>query len=80
MPKVNCRKPFKLGQDTKDTEGTGTFNPPGASHHGGIWERMIRSVRQVLCSVLKEHALDEEGLQMVLCEAILNSCPLTTVT
>lgn len=59
-----------------------TFNPPGASHHGGIWERLIRSVRQVLCSVLKQQTLDEEGLQTVLCEveAILNSRPLTTVT
>lgn len=59
-----------------------TFNPPGASHHGGIWERLIRSVRQVLSSVLKEQPLDEEGLQTVLCEveAILNSRPLTIVT
>ena len=24
------------------------FNPPGASHMGGPWERMIRSVRQIL--------------------------------
>ena len=28
-----------------------TFNPPGASHHGGVWERMIRSVRRVLNSL-----------------------------
>ncbi|XP_060784581.1 uncharacterized protein LOC132891138 [Neoarius graeffei] len=59
-----------------------TFNPPGASHHGGIWERLIRSIRQVLCSVLKQQTLDDEGLQTVLCEveAILNSRPLTAVT
>ena len=59
-----------------------TFNPPGASHHGGIWERMIRSIRQVLCSVLKEQTVDDEGLQTILgeVEAILNSRPLTAVT
>ncbi|XP_063072352.1 uncharacterized protein LOC134463029 isoform X1 [Engraulis encrasicolus] len=59
-----------------------TFNPPGASHHGGIWERLIRSIRQVLCSILKQQTLDDEGLQTVFCEveAILNSRPLTTVT
>ena len=22
-----------------------TFNPPGGSHHGGVWERCIRTVR-----------------------------------
>ncbi|KAK0134727.1 hypothetical protein N1851_029616 [Merluccius polli] len=31
-----------------------TFNPPGASHHGGVWERMIRSVRWVLNSLLHQ--------------------------
>ena len=30
------------------------FNPPGASHMGGAWERMIRSVRQILKVLLKE--------------------------
>lgn len=24
------------------------FNPPGASHMGGIWEQVIRSVRKIL--------------------------------
>lgn len=29
------------------------FNPPSGSHHGGVWERLIRSVRKVLNSILK---------------------------
>ena len=43
---------------------------------------MIRSIRQVLCSVLKEQTVNDEGLHTILCEveAILNSRPLTTVT
>lgn len=59
-----------------------SFNPPGASHHGGVWERLIKSVRQVLYSVLKQQTLDEERLQTLLCEveAILNSRPITTVS
>ncbi|XP_049433246.1 uncharacterized protein LOC125889377 [Epinephelus fuscoguttatus] len=56
-----------------------TFNPPTGSHHGGAWERLIRSIRGVLNATLRAQSLDEEGLQTVLCEveSILNSRPLT---
>ncbi|KAK0143556.1 hypothetical protein N1851_018296 [Merluccius polli] len=55
------------------------FSPPTGSHHGGVWERLIRSVRKVLNSSLKVQNLDEEGLHTVLCEAeaIINSRPIT---
>lgn len=55
------------------------FHPPAGSHHGGVWERLIRSIRKVLNSTLNMQNLDEEGLQTVLCEAeaILNSRPIT---
>ncbi|CAI5695127.1 unnamed protein product [Oreochromis niloticus] len=55
------------------------FNPPAGSHHGGVWERLIRSVGKVLNSVLKVQNLDDEGLCTVLCEAeaIVNSRPIT---
>lgn len=55
------------------------FNPPTGSHHGGAWERLIRSIRKVLNSTLQTQHLDEEGLQTVLCEveSILNSRPIT---
>lgn len=61
---------------------TWTFIPTAASHHGGICEHLIRSVRGVLTSVLHQQTLDDEGLQMVLCEveAILNSRPITKVS
>ncbi|XP_057687730.1 uncharacterized protein LOC130913275 [Corythoichthys intestinalis] len=61
---------------------TWNFNPPAASHHGGVWERLIRMVRKVLESVLHQQILDDEGLQTVLCEAeaILNSRPITTIS
>ncbi|XP_073713144.1 uncharacterized protein [Misgurnus anguillicaudatus] len=72
----------KIQKTLKEKGINWTFNPPGASHHGGIWERLIRSIRQVLYSVLKQQTLDDEGLQTVLCEveAILNSRPITTVS
>ena len=55
------------------------FNPPGASHMGGSWERMIRSVRQVLNTLLKEQIVGDEVLSTILAEVtnILNSRPLT---
>lgn len=58
------------------------YNPPGASHMGGVWERLIRSVRQVLNLLLKEQTLDDESLYTVMClaEHIVNSRPLTVVS
>ena len=59
-----------------------TFNPPYGAHHGGVWERLIRPVKKILCSVLKEQRLDDETLQTALCEVegIMNDRPLTTVS
>ena len=59
-----------------------SFNPPAASHHGGVWERLIRSVRHVLNSTLHQQSIDDEGLQTLFCEveAILNNRPLSTVS
>ena len=46
---------------------------------GGIWERMIRSVRNAL---LKDQSANDEGLSTLMCEveAILNSRLLTKVS
>jgi hypothetical protein len=30
------------------------FNPPAASHAGGVWERMIRSIRKILRSLMTD--------------------------
>ena len=55
------------------------FNPPAGSHHGGSWERLIRSVRKILNITVKEQLLDEEDLHTLLCEAeaVINSRPIT---
>ncbi|XP_067669914.1 uncharacterized protein [Haliotis asinina] len=61
-----------------------SFNPPSASHMGGVWERLIRSVLNILKPMLHEFGsyLDNELYRTLLCEieAILNSRPLTTVS
>jgi hypothetical protein len=58
------------------------FNPPAASHMGGVWERQIRSVRKVLQAVVKEQGVDDESLPTLMClvESIINGRPLTTVS
>ena len=58
------------------------FNPPCGSHHGGPWERCIRTVRKVLNALVREQVLDDEGLSTFMCEAesIVNSRPLTKVS
>ena len=57
------------------------MNVPSASHMGGIWERLIRTVRSVLSGLLEDHAqqLDDESLRTLFTEAenIVNSRPLT---
>ena len=59
------------------------FNPPNASHMGGMWERMIRTIRRVLCALLNPNVrLSDEILCTIFCEAenLINSRPLTKVS
>ena len=57
------------------------MNVPSASHMGGSWERQIRTVRNVLASIMDNCSLqlDDESLRTFMCEAmaIINSRPLT---
>ena len=50
------------------------FNPPTGSHHGGAWERCIRTMRKVIKAVTNEQTLDDEGISSLMCEveAIMN--------
>lgn len=61
-----------------------SFNPPTASHYGGIWERQIRTIRKLMCAMLKEQPikLTDDALQTLMCEieSILNSRPLTPIS
>ena len=60
-----------------------SFNPPSASHMGGIWERMIRSIRKVLTALLRDrHRLTDDVLETLFCEVenIVNGRPLTKVS
>ena len=62
----------------KDVEWV--FNPPYASHHGGVWERQIRTVCQVMVAVLGlSPCLTDEILLTAFSEIenLINSRPIT---
>lgn len=70
----------KIEEFLKQREIVWKFNPPAASSMGGVWERIIRSIRYVLKSLLREQVTTDEVLTtlMTQVESILNSRPLTT--
>jgi len=58
------------------------YNPPHASHMGGVWERQIRTIRRVLGGLTREQRLTDESLVTLLtmAEGIVNNRPLTAVS
>ena len=72
----------KIYDSLRSNDVQWSFNPPEASHQGGIWERIIRSVRKILGALLKEQLVNDETLSTLLCEVerILNDRPLTSLS
>ena len=58
---------------------TWTFNPPAAPWWGGVYERIVRSVKRCLKKILGKSKITYEELQTILydIEAVLNNRPLT---
>ena len=58
------------------------FTPPSTPHQGGIWERLVRSFKRVLYTILGTRRLTDEVLNNTFClvEYALNSRPLTPVS
>ena len=58
------------------------FNPPSASHFGGVWERQIRTVKRVLAGLTKEQRMTDESLLTFMCvaEGIVNNRPITATS
>ena len=55
------------------------FNPPAAPHMGGAWERLVRSVKEVMSGLMEDRVLTDPQLYTLLTEveSILNTRPLT---
>ncbi|XP_058817679.1 uncharacterized protein LOC131680988 [Topomyia yanbarensis] len=59
-----------------------TFIPPATPHMGGAWERLVRSVKQAIGSILDApRKPDDETLETIVCEAeaMVNCRPLTYI-
>lgn len=58
------------------------FNPPSAPHMGGIWERLVGSVKRSLKAVFKDRIVHEDVLLTALVEIenTVNSRPLTPIS
>ena len=58
------------------------FNPPCSPHMGGVWERLVRSVKTSLKTILGGVVVNDFTLSTLLTEVecMLNSRPLTTIS
>lgn len=58
------------------------FNPPAAPHMGGVWERLVRSIKEAIGVLNDGRRLTDEILQTSILEAedMVNSRPLTYVS
>ena len=69
----------KLQQSTAYQGVKWKFNPPAASHFGGVFEVMIRSAKRAVFAILSSADVTDEELQsaFVGAESLINSRPLT---
>ncbi|XP_066933479.1 uncharacterized protein [Clytia hemisphaerica] len=74
----------KIDQSLRRQSIEWDFNPPESPHMGGVWERMVRSVKTSLNAVIMAEyvVLNDFTLLTVLTEveALVNSRPLTSVS
>lgn len=76
---VNARNQV-LATTFTNTNTRWNFNPPGAPHMGGVWERLVRSVKNSIGTLIDapRRPTDEVFETILLdAEAMINSRPLT---
>ncbi|GFT17968.1 integrase catalytic domain-containing protein [Trichonephila clavipes] len=72
----------KIVEETRTPKILWKFIPPTAAWWGGWWERLVRTVKELLKSTLGRSVLKYDELYTVLCdcESIINCRPLTYVS
>ena len=78
---LKCLQKGKIYQDCLSQGIEFVYRAPLCSSMGGVYERMIRSVRSILFSLSRQQTLDEERLITLVSqvEMILNSRPITQI-
>ena len=67
---INAMKTWnqeRIGRVLQQKDSQRYFNPTAANHQGGVWKRLIHTVR-ILHSIVCEHPLKEETLTKFLVE------------
>ena len=64
----------KIESDLAQKKIVCKFNPPGAPHFSGIWERLVQNCKKVMIAIL-----DNRSTTFCLVEQTLNARPLTAV-
>ena len=69
----------RINEYSPNEQITWHFNPPAAPHMGGTWERLIRTVKNVIFSKIKNTVLTDFQLMTIFTEieVIVNNRPLT---
>ena len=72
----------RIGEFCSNKDINWHFNPPSAPHMGGVWERLVQTVKASMKFVLKDLILTEFQLITFIVEVenIVNSRPLTPVS
>ena len=75
----------QLASEAQSRDCEWIFNPPHASHFGGVWERKIQSIKRVLDSCVLElgpRTLSRDEMHTLFQEAasIVNKTPLTGIS
>ncbi|XP_040169684.1 uncharacterized protein LOC120904034 isoform X2 [Anopheles arabiensis] len=70
---------YSCAETFTNTDTRWVFNPPSAPHMGGVWERMVRSVKDAMQALDDGRKLNDEILLTALAgaESLINSRPLT---
>lgn len=72
----------RIGRELQCKNSQWYFNPPAASHQGGVWEWIIHSVQKILHAMIGEHLVSNEVLTTFLVGVgkILDNRPITQIS